>query len=138
MNGARALLGAIKPALQLPAALGLAVLVVALFGGCSSCARAATLRVSGTAPGFDNGGTCTTPTLTPAQLGALVTVHVLATGPAAREDSLLVPAGSPFAFTWALPAGTYSVRAWATDAGGIGCDTTLTVAVKNPPWKVRL
>lgn len=124
----------LSPALYLAAA----VLVVAAFGGCSSCAHPATLTVRGTAPAQDNAGTCTTPTLAAATPGALVTVHVLTAGPAAREDSLLVPAGSPFAFTWQVPAGTYTVRAWATDAGGTGCDTTLTVTVKNPPWKVRL
>lgn len=102
----------------------------------SSCA--ATLKLSGTAPNQDNAGTCTTPTLTPIAPGSVVTVHVSATGPLAFEDSLAIAAGSTFTFTRNVPAGTYTVRAWASDAGGIGCDTTLTLVLKNPPWRVRL
>lgn len=117
--------------------LGMVAVALGTMAGCNF-ARGATLAVRGTAPASDNSGTCTTPTLTGATPGATVTVHVSAIGPAAREDSLLVPAGSPFSFTWQVPAGAYTVRAWASDAGGIGCDTTITVAVKNPPWKVRL
>lgn len=125
----------------LPVAIGAAALLIALFGGCECrmrVASAATLTIRGTAPAFDNPGTCTTPTLIAASPGAVVTVHVSVSGPVAYLDSVAVAAGSLFALSRQVPAGTYSVRAWASDSGGAGCDTTITVRVKNPPWKVRL
>lgn len=114
------------------------VLLVCMFAGCSSCAHGATLTISGTAPAFDNAGTCAAPQLTTLAGSALVMVHVQVTGPASFVDSLAVNAGAPFTFARTGPAGTYTVRAWAKDAGGVGCDTTLTITTKNPPWKVRL
>lgn len=116
-------------------ALGLGLLAAA---GCQSCAHGATLTISGTAPAHDNAGTCALPSLTPSPAGSLVTVFVQVTGPAVWSDSLVVAAGSPFTFTRTVPAGTYTVRAWASDAGGAGCDTTITRTVKNPPGRVRL
>lgn len=113
------------------------VLLVCLFVGCSSCAHGATLTITGSAPAHDNAGTCALPNLTQST-GGLVTVFVQVTGPTAFADSLVVAAGSPFTFTRTVPAGTYTVRAWASDAGGAGCDTTVTRTVKNPPGRVRL
>lgn len=101
----------------------------------SSCA--ATLSVRGTSPTHDNAGTCTTPTLAARPPGAVVTVHVSASGPVTFEDSLTVAGGATFTFTRAVPAGVYAVRAWASDAGGAGCDTSVTLTVKDPPWRVR-
>lgn len=118
---------------------GAAVFAVAasMYDGCRK-GHAATLTVRGTAPASDNAGTCTSPTLITASPGAVVTVHVSAIGPVTFEDSAAVAAGSPFTLSRQVPAGIYTVRAWATDSGGIGCDTALTVRLKNPPWKVRL
>lgn len=113
-------------------------ILAALFVGCSSCAQSATLTIRGQAPAYDNAGTCAAPSLTPSAGAALVTVFVQVTGPAAFLDSLQVASGLPFAFVRTVPAGSYTVRSWASDAGGVGCDTTVTVTVKNPPWRVRL
>lgn len=106
--------------------------------GCQSCAHGATLSVRGTAPDQDNGGTCVAPALTPMLLSNVLKVQLDITGPTAVRDSLTVAPGQ--AWTWArnVPAGTYTVRAWAVDAGGVGCDTTITITTKNQPWKVRL
>jgi len=115
------------------APLAILALAALAFTSCS-----ATLRVGGTAPALDNAGTCASPVLATMPAGNLVTIHVQITGPAAREDSVRVVAGSPFLFAWSVPAGTYTVRAWPSDAGGAGCDTTTTATAKNPPWRVQL
>lgn len=102
----------------------------------SSCS--ATLSIRGTAPTQDNAGSaCTAPVLVP-NASTTVMVHVQVTGPAAREDSVRVAKGGPFLFTYQVPTGLYGVRAWASDSGGASCDTTLSVLVKNPPWKVAI
>jgi len=111
---------------------------IAVAGGCASCAHSATLTIRGTAPAVDNAGTCAAPLGTPMTAGALVMVHVDVTGPAAFADSLTVTSGAPFTFARNVPAGTYTIRAWAKDAGGAGCDTLVSVTVKNPPGRVRL
>jgi len=115
-----------------------ALTVLGLGAGCASCAHSATLTIRGTAPAVDNAGTCAVPLGTPMTAGALVMVHVDVTGPAAFADSLTVTSGAPFTFARNVPAGTYTIRAWAKDAGGAGCDTLVTVTVKNPPGRVRL
>jgi len=114
------------------------VVLLLMFAGCSSCSSAATLTISGHAPGFDNAGTCAAPSLTATAPANLCTVVVQVSGPASFADSLQVVAGAPFTFTRTVPGGTYSIRSWARDAGGSGCDTTITLTVKNPPWRVRL
>ena len=106
-------------------------------GGCSSCAHSATLTLRGTAPAQDNGGTCTAPQLV-ANVSASVRIVFAWSGPASGTDSLSVTPGTAFTFTRTVPPGAYTIRAWAADAGGAGCDTTLSVTVKNPPWRVQL
>lgn len=115
-----------------------AAALVALALVLTSAPQAATLRIAGTAPTQDNAGSCTAPVLEPMPGGNQVRVVVTVFGPVAFVDSAVVAAGAPFAFTRSVPSGTYTVRAWAADAGGVGCDTTLTVTVKNPPARVRL
>jgi len=111
-----------------------ALLALGLIG--SSCA--ATLRLSGTAPTQDNiSQSCSAPILT-ARGSAPVAVHFAWSGPVTGEDSLLTVTGALITFTRNLPAGSYLVRCWASDSGGVGCDTTLAVNLKGPPWKVRL
>lgn len=101
----------------------------------TSCA--ATLRVNGTAPAQDNDGTCSAPSLIP-RSGDLV-VHFLWTGPSAGHDSITVASGSAFQYLRpGLPEGVYTVRVWASDPGGPGCDTTVTRAISSPPWKVQM
>jgi len=113
-------------------------LTVAIGAGCSSCGHAATLSVRGTAPDQDNGGTCATPQLSPMLPANQLKIQLDITGPTAVRDSLTVTAGQLWSWARNVPAGTYLVRAWAVDAGGVGCDTTITIVTKNQPWKVRL
>ena len=98
----------------------------------------ATLKLSATAPTQYNDGTCTLPLLIPTAASNPVRVHFAWIGPSSGEDSVSTTAGSPVSIQKQVPAGTYTVRAWATDAGGIGCDTTITVVLKAPPDKPRL
>lgn len=116
------------------AAAALATLALVL----ASAPQAATLRVTGTAPTQDNAGSCAAPVLEAMPAGNQVRVVVMVLGPVGFIDSVVVAPGAPFTFTRTVPSGTYTVRAWAVDAGGTGCDTTLTVTVKNPPARVRL
>jgi len=115
----------------------LALLLVALaLLAFSSCA--ATLRVTATAPAQDNDGTCTAPVLSASPAGAARVVHLAWTGPSTGEDSVTTTAGSPVTYSASVRPGTYSVRVWASGAGGIGCDTTVTALVTAPPWKVSV
>jgi hypothetical protein len=114
------------------------LVVVALLAGCRGGSEAGTLRVTGSAPTQLNDGPCGAPVLLPAS-GQLV-VHVQVIG-RALEDSITTVPGGPFSFTWAIPAGTYTVRAWASIFGLPalpGCDTTVTKTVQAPPHTVRL
>lgn len=113
-------------------------LAAALAAGCQAGAQAGTLRAAGFAPTQLNDGPCGAPVLLPAT-GSLV-IHVQVVG-RALEDSVTTVPGGPFALTWTVPAGTYTLRAWATILGSpglIGCDTTATKTVAAPPHTVRL
>jgi hypothetical protein len=122
------------------------VLVVGLIGlaigsGCTSCAHAATLRISMTAPLQDNGGLCGgTAFLIP----ALDSVWVFVELPAlAIRDSLRVLPGAAVLRTFSLPPGTYSIRAYAArflkDGTKIsGCDTVTTKATISSPGSVGI
>ncbi len=101
-----------------------------------SCA--ATLAVKGTAPTQLNDGPCTAPVLLPATSTQKVHAQVLGT---AKEDSVTANPGTPFSFSWQVPAGTYSVRVWSTIAASpwlVGCDTTASFQAGAPPHKPSL
>ena len=101
-------------------------------------ASAAQFTVRGKVPAQGNDSTCATPVLVATTTPAVI--HVRLTGAVTREDSTvaLVP-GTPFALTFAqLPAGLYTVRGWASNPGGIGCDTTFTKLAVAPPWRMQV
>lgn len=102
----------------------------------SSCS--ATLRVKATAPTNDNDGTCAAPVLYGTPVGTPRVVHFAWTGPAAGEDSITTTAGALVTYSRTVPPGMYTVRVWASDAGGVGCDTTTTTVVKAPPARPTL
>ncbi len=113
----------------------IAVFALGALVALSSCGSA--LRVKATAPTQDNDGTCSAPVLYPA--GAVPRMmHFAYSGPVAGEDSIATTAGTTVTFTRTVPPGTYTVRAWASDAGGPGCDTTTVVVVKAPPARPTL
>jgi hypothetical protein len=120
------------------AALALAVFVGLALGCQAPVAQGATLRMSATAPAFDNDGTCTTRVLYPARAGATRVVHFAWTGPVAGQDSVAVAVGVLATLNVTVPLGTYSVRAWASDSAGPGCDTTVTRTLTAPPAVVGL
>jgi len=98
----------------------------------TSCA--ATLIVRGTAPVQDNSGTCIAPILGP-RSGATM-MHFAWTGPAVGEDSISTVAGTQVTLTRnGVPAGIYTIRAWASDSGGAGCDTSIVLRFGGPPKK---
>lgn len=99
----------------------------------SSCA--ARMVLTGTAPLEDNTGTCANPILSLSSTRPMM-LHARWSGRAAGEDSVSVIAGTAFTFDrTGLPAGVYSVSVWFSDAGGVGCDTTITTQIGGPPWK---
>ncbi len=108
------------------------LLLVAL----TSCS--ATLRVKATAPTNDNDGSCAAPVLYAVPAGTARVMHFAWTGPASGEDSVATTAGTLVTYSRGVPPGTYTVRTWASDAGGAGCDTTATVVVKAPPARPTL
>lgn len=107
-----------------------------LLAALTSCG--ATLRVKATAPTNDNDGSCAAPVLYAAPAAAPRVLHFAWTGPVSGEDSVTTTAGTLVTYTRGVPPGTYTVRAWASDAGGPGCDTTTVVVVKAPPAKPTL
>ena len=115
-----------------------ALLLLVLGPSCAPSTQAATLRLRCTAPALSNDGTCTLRVLAPLAPATLVTVHFQATGPFAFEDSILTVAGAPVTDTRTVPPGLYTVRAWASDSGGVSCDTTVTARVWAAPAPVQL
>lgn len=99
----------------------------------ASCA--ATLTVRATAPIYDNLGTCSSPLLGP-RTGVTV-MHFEWSGPVSGEDSVTTTAGTQIQFNKnGIPAGLYTIRAWASDAAGPSlCDTTITKRFGGPPHK---
>jgi hypothetical protein len=92
-----------------------------------------------TAPLLDNdSASCTTLVPVAVPVGAPRVMHFAWSGPASGEDSVVTTAGTLIVMNRGVPAGTYVVRAWASDAGGPGCDTTTTIVAKAPPWKPSL
>ena len=108
------------------------LMLVALgLAGLSSCA--ATLDIPATAPTHLNGGSCPSPTLAPAPPTWPMFMHFAWSGPAAGEDSISCLPGQPVRLTRAVPPGTYTVRGWASNAYGAGCDTTITRIAGDRP-----
>jgi len=104
-----------------------AILATLLLTSCG-----ATLRLSGTAPLEDNDGSCGARVLVP-NASSSVWIHAVWTGPEAGGDSTFVAKGSQFSFTRQVPSGTYTIRLWASDAGGVGCDTLVTRTYESAP-----
>ncbi|MBI5710013.1 MAG: hypothetical protein HZC42_06880 [Candidatus Eisenbacteria bacterium] len=102
----------------------------------SSCA--ATLRMRASAPQYDNDGSCAVPLLLSRAAQDSCWIHFAWSGPAAGEDSARGAPGQLVSLVRTVPAGLYQLRGWASDAGGIGCDTTIAVTVRAAPWKPRL
>jgi hypothetical protein len=103
-----------------------------------ACARSAgLLTITGTSPAYDNAGTCIAPVLE-TRAPTAMWIHFLWTGPEAGHDSLSVAQNTAFVYTHRVTPGTYSIRAYAQDEGGVGCDTTIIkTVIKGPPWKIR-
>ena len=97
----------------------------------TSCSAMLNLRC--TAP--VNDGTCATRVLLPTPVHPMY-VHFAWSGLSSGEDSVATTSGSVVNFSRQVPAGIYTVRAWASDLGGASCDTIITVVVKAPPDKV--
>lgn len=110
--------------------LALCSLSLVALGSC-----AATLTVRATAPIWDNLGTCSNPLLGP-RTGPTV-LHFEWSGPVSGEDSVLTTAGTQIQFNKnGVPAGLYTIRAWASDAAGPSlCDTTISKRFGGPPHK---
>ena len=102
----------------------------------SSCA--ATLRLSATAPiQDDDRATCTATPILTARTG-FTRMHFAWVGAVSGQDSLTTTAGTLVNFVrTGIPAGLYTVRAWASDSAGVSCDTTITLQLGGPPAKVR-
>lgn len=118
-----------------------AALCVLLAVSAATCVRvpqAATLNVHCTAPAASNDGSCGARLLAALPLSTSVVVHFAWTGPASGQDSVVTFPGGPVSLSRTVPAGLYAVRAWASDSGGVSCDTTVTVAAKVPPAPVLM
>lgn len=109
----------------------LLVLSLVAFSSCS-----AKLTMTASAPVADNDGTCTVPVLIAVSSGSPRMMHFSWTGPTNGEDSVSTVSGSVVSVTRTVAPGVYTIREWASDAGGSGCDTIFTRTVKGPPWKV--
>jgi hypothetical protein len=114
---------------------------VVVFG--SSCAAKwySVSPTSGISPLNDNNAAnCSlTPDLWPVAPGTYRMIHYrLVQGASVREDSTSCGAGNTFNFpAWPVPAaGTATKLVWASDSGGVGCDTAKVVvpaiALKAP------
>jgi hypothetical protein len=121
---------------------GLLVLVALVMVMWSIPCQSATLRVRFTLPNQDNSGTCTAPVLLAMGANPNLKGHWrwwVAGGDsitAAVEDSLAGAPGAVVVTDYQVAQTLYRVRAWATDAGGVSCDTTVAIVpFKNRPWK---
>jgi hypothetical protein len=94
----------------------------------------ASLRLQATAPAQLNGGTCALPQLSSSPAWPMM-LHFAWSGPAAGEDSVPCNPGQLVTWSHGVPAGTYTIRGWASNAYGAGCDTTITKAAGDPPGK---
>ena len=121
--------------------IGAALLLLA-----SSPLQAATLRIKFSLPINDNAdSSCTAPVLLPMGANTDLKGHWRwwpAGGDSlggAVEDSLAGAPGAQVLRDYTVPSVIYSIRAWATDLGGKGCDTLVTaLPFKYRPWKPQL
>ena len=90
-----------------------------------------------TAPTLLNGGTCAAPVLSVSPAWPMM-LHFAWSGPAAGEDSVPANPGQLIAWSRNVPAGSYTVRGWASNAYGSLCDTTITKTAGDPPGLPRL
>jgi hypothetical protein len=109
------------------------LLILALMFPLALVSCSATMRLAGTAPAYDNNGTCAAPVLIPRGAADSCVVHMRWTGPATGEDSIRTVTAAAFTFVKTVPVGTYTVRAWTSDRAGWLCDTTITYTAKAPP-----
>ena len=96
----------------------------------------ATLIVRATAPLFDNSAvSCLSTPILGARSGFTV-LHFAWSGPTAGEDSITTTAGSLVTLSrGGVPAGLYTIRSWASDSAGVGCDTSVVRRFGGPPHK---
>lgn len=127
-------------ALVVAYALALILVVIGAELLAAALAGAAVLRVSGTTPLYDNDGTCAAPVLTARAAGDSCWMHFAWSGNSrAGEDSVHAAGGQLVGMSVpGLPPGFYTVRAWASDPGGAGCDTLVMVRVRAQPWRPRI
>lgn len=97
----------------------------------TSCS--ATMTVRGTAPATENAGSCAARVLLPLPAGHAMMMHFAWSGASSGEDSMATVRGAAFTFTRNVPSGNYSIRSWASDAGGASCDTVITRSFTSAP-----
>jgi hypothetical protein len=110
----------------------LVLLILLLALALSSCG--ASLRLQATAPAQLNGGTCALPQLSVSPAWPMM-LHFAWNGPAAGEDSVACSPGQLITWSRGVPAGSYTIRGWASNAYGSGCDTTINKVAGDPPGK---
>jgi hypothetical protein len=111
--------------------LSLSLALIVLAG--TSCA--ATLRVSGTTPVSLSEGSCQYAVESPATSPMWVIARVEGT---AFADSLWLAPGTPFTFAWQVPAGIYTVTAYARNQGGLSCPASIVDTAAARPSPVKL
>ena len=100
----------------------------------TSCA--ATLAVRGTAPTLGAEGSCARSIPADTLRGPLrVVARVEGIG---LMDSLWAVPGEAFAFRWQVPPGSYVVTAFARNAGGVSCSTSVVVTTTSRPSPVAI
>lgn len=118
--------------------VGILTLLVLWFMGIG-CASAATLRLTGTVPGFQNDGTCGAPNLVPIPAGTLLMVILKWTGPVVAADTITAGINSPFDKFYNVPSGTYSITASVRQLDGTAAckDTTIVKTVRGNPKHIE-
>jgi hypothetical protein len=111
------------------------LLLMCVFLLTSSCA--ATPKVKLTAPLQDNAGTCAQPVLGQTA-GPGMNLFLTWSGP--DTGSVWFPAapGQVREYERQVKPGVYTLRSWAEDRGGVGCDTTVVDTLKSRPGKPGL
>ena len=107
-----------------------------LFRSIFEMVTSATLIIRATAPISDNSAvSCLSSPVLGARSGFTV-IHFAWSGPSAGEDSITTIAGTLVTFSrGGAPAGLYTIRCWASDSAGVGCDTSMVRRFGGPPHK---
>ena len=108
--------------------LGLTLLLAGILG--ASCGATLTIKV--TAPAQLNAGTCAAPVLSPSPAWPMM-MHFAWAGPSSGQDSVATNPGESITYRRSVPAGSYTIRGWASNAYGVGCDSTITKTTGDPP-----